>query len=574
MMDKDISKRTVIILLTLLMIFSLATAVFIGVRRNTIFVDEVWSYGLSNSVDGKCFFDWWENGELVQDTTRSIEDFFNHWMDGNFYREFVTVQKGEEFRYDIPYHYQELDVSPPLYYMLIHTICSFIPEQFSIWTGLVPNYIAFALSIPVLYLIAASLMKKKSDALAVTAFWTLSRAGLSDVNLIRMYMILTLLVLLSFLIHMKILEQKQKTVPLLIASFAVNTIGFLVHNYMYVIVFFEAAVTCIFLLYNRKLKQMFLSGITDLLSVGAAFLYFPAAVSQLTQSGYSPVGENSISRYPDFLKSFFRCVLGIDGEAAQVAGYVLAGLLLVVILPQAAIGLFSYLYETKRINFDKRSVDQLNSLNILFKSDGRSGLLKDIRTQMIICLTVVSFFSTFVLDMLGPHFALYRDRYFFIIFPLDFIVLFLCLCRFRDKISERFGSVKKIVKCIGAVLIIAIVFAANFWSRNYFLFHEKGQEDLRAMMKDQRCIVLDSYSPAFGVHDFAVYFMDADKIYCSSDYDERTKDEFKKNHDYYCWISIAYNKEEFENMLSADHEVEFKGLYFMSDDYYFTYYIK
>lgn len=85
--------------------------------------DELWSYGYANSYYQKDIYQN-EKGEAVN---------ANEWVNGDVLRDYLTVNKGEQFKYDSVYQNQINDLSPPLHSMILHTICSFFPEQFSLW---------------------------------------------------------------------------------------------------------------------------------------------------------------------------------------------------------------------------------------------------------------------------------------------------------------------------------------------------------------------------------------------------------------------------------------------------------
>ncbi len=61
--------------------------------------------------------------------------------DGHIYsgaqlwQEYIVVNKANTFDYANVFTNQQHDVHPPLYYILIHTICSFSPDSFSMWMG-------------------------------------------------------------------------------------------------------------------------------------------------------------------------------------------------------------------------------------------------------------------------------------------------------------------------------------------------------------------------------------------------------------------------------------------------------
>ena len=68
------------------------------------------------------------------------------WQDDLTILTEFTVKPGERFNYGLVKLVQSWDVHPPLYYYIFHTVCSFFPLEFTKWSGLITNLIAFLLS--------------------------------------------------------------------------------------------------------------------------------------------------------------------------------------------------------------------------------------------------------------------------------------------------------------------------------------------------------------------------------------------------------------------------------------------
>ena len=86
--------------------------IFLGTRKVGYHVDEMWNYGLANSVGS--VVPKIENGKVYQGMG-PFEDYFE-------------VRSGERFNYVSVWQNQAKDVHPPLYYCLFHTLCSFFPR--------------------------------------------------------------------------------------------------------------------------------------------------------------------------------------------------------------------------------------------------------------------------------------------------------------------------------------------------------------------------------------------------------------------------------------------------------------
>lgn len=110
--------------------------------------DEVWSYALSNSYY-RPFLETTAGWNMAY--TKEDTHYISEWFNGSVYHDYITVQKGQQFSYDSVWYNQANDVHPPLYYAIIHTICSFSPDIYSPWFALSVNYAAFILVMLLLF---------------------------------------------------------------------------------------------------------------------------------------------------------------------------------------------------------------------------------------------------------------------------------------------------------------------------------------------------------------------------------------------------------------------------------------
>ena len=67
-----------------------------------------------------------------------------HTPGTSVYDDYMKVQNGQRFDYVNVWRNQTNDVHPPLYYALIHTICSVFPNKFSKWFAAGINVICSA----------------------------------------------------------------------------------------------------------------------------------------------------------------------------------------------------------------------------------------------------------------------------------------------------------------------------------------------------------------------------------------------------------------------------------------------
>lgn len=63
------------------------------------------------------------------------------WVDSNYFRDYVEVNADTPFSFSAAFRNQINDVHPPLYYILLHSVCSLFPDHLTKWTGIGLNLV-------------------------------------------------------------------------------------------------------------------------------------------------------------------------------------------------------------------------------------------------------------------------------------------------------------------------------------------------------------------------------------------------------------------------------------------------
>lgn len=286
--------------LAVLLLLSLATMLYYGNQKEGYHVDEIYSYGLANSEylpfmhfgeqeysvkdwmleygAGESL--WMLAGNLVKDfqilkecgfqpkessiyqdyliaQENSADTKTTSWVSGQAYMDYVAVSESNTFNYASVYYNQRGDVHPPLYYILLHTICSVFPGTFSKWFGLALNIAAMLLTLTFLYRMCRDHLGGETIALVVTGVYGLSAGFVSTALFLRMYALLTFMTVVCCHIHLKIAEEQfvlkgGNRWKLVLAVLG----GFLTHYYFVLYAFGIAVVSCIWMLARKKWKEM------------------------------------------------------------------------------------------------------------------------------------------------------------------------------------------------------------------------------------------------------------------------------------------------------------------------------
>ncbi|MGN0377715.1 MAG: hypothetical protein ACI4ED_08770 [Suilimivivens sp.] len=286
----------------LLLLLQIATLCYFGGRKSGFHEDEFYSYYSTNKTAGL----------FVND---------RQWMDRDSFRNDFVVLPGEQFRYGVVKQMQSWDVHPPLYYYILHTVCSLFPGVFSKWLGISVNLIAFVPCFLLLaYLVYHTVVREENEesrkkgiilSFLTCLSWGFSAAVVSGVMFIRMYQWLTLFVLLCACLHIRAIRKKDYGLRFLIPLALTVFLGFMTQYYYIIFHFFMGAGFCFLLLKEKRIKELFAYGLSCGAGLLGAVLYYPASLSHIFRGyrGTEAVSEfsnagNTLDRLKFFLSLF------------------------------------------------------------------------------------------------------------------------------------------------------------------------------------------------------------------------------------------------------------------------------
>lgn len=263
-MKKFLVKKAALIL-ALIMICSVC--LLFCTRKEGMFIDEIYSYGLSNSFYAPYVTD--IKGGDMTDSVFTREEL----------NDYLAVTGDDAFAVGSVYYNQTRDVHPPLYYWLLNLVCSVFPGKFTMWTGLILNLIIYLVALVVLYKLALLLFKSRLAAVAGVIMYGLSTMGLSTMLMIRMYMLLTLFTLiLAYLIaRLHSGSGKGTYVLIALAIFA----GLMTQYYFVFYAFFVCAAYDIYLFVKREWRTAAAFSAAALIGVAGLVIVFPSCFDQL-----------------------------------------------------------------------------------------------------------------------------------------------------------------------------------------------------------------------------------------------------------------------------------------------------
>ena len=296
-----------------LLAIQLVAVFWLGMQKQGFHYDEYYSYYSSN-------------------VTYALVPTDMEWMDTEGIRSEFMALEGEGLGFGMVKLMQSLDVHPPLYYYLLRLVCWLSPGIFSKWQGLVINIVFFVLSWLTLAAITKEITENdKRKILAVCALFGFSPEIFSGIKFIRMYMMLTFICLLILYIHIRAIMRNKRTAigfyfPVCLLAF----VGFHIHYYFAVFLFFVAAVVSLYLFFHKESrKESFFYAGSVLAGLMVSVLLYPACLGHIFR-GYR--GTEAQDAFFDLGNIGERFSFFFDLTNEYVFGNMLVVLLLCLIL--------------------------------------------------------------------------------------------------------------------------------------------------------------------------------------------------------------------------------------------------
>lgn len=275
-------------LLIIMLVIMTGTLIYHGSQKEGYHVDEIYSYGLANSeylpfmhfgtheydvkawmleygageslgdlvrnlikdfkILKECDFRWRESS-IYQDyltaQSSSYDRYTTTWRPGQDYLDYVAVSESNTFNYFSVYYNQRGDVHPPLYYMILHTVCSIFQGTFSKWLALGINIVFAVLTMLLMYKMVKNYLGGPVMALAAVAAYAFSGACSTNVTFLRMYVMLMFFMVAACYIHLKIAHEDFALKGLNRKLLVLVTVGgFLTHYYF---VFYAALLALVYI---------------------------------------------------------------------------------------------------------------------------------------------------------------------------------------------------------------------------------------------------------------------------------------------------------------------------------------
>lgn len=298
---------------------------YFGNKKQGYYLDEYYTYTLSNG------------------TQLGIAMDMGRWNDADKFVDQLISTGDENFSFLQTYENNENDVHPPLYYFLIHFVSSIYSGKFTKWIGIGVNTALFLVAIFVFYLLAFELLQDRKITALAMCFYAFSPAIISGVMLTRMYVQLSIFVmLLSYIILLDINREKTSVKALLIPVALTGFFGFLTQYYFVIYMFFISFFYCLYLLFKKDIKRVLAYGIAALTGLVATYFVWPVSVFHIFK-GYrgKDAFANAVTLDKTFTKIFRYVILTNEN---------LYGGMLILIVIAALVACILYIKSRRKAN--------------------------------------------------------------------------------------------------------------------------------------------------------------------------------------------------------------------------------
>ncbi len=313
-MKKAIRKYWAVVLVFVIVI---SVCLLFSGRKSGMFIDEIYTYGLSNSSYAPFLRDM--KGGSIQGKIFTRSDFLDY----------VTVNGDEGFDFGSVYYNQVNDVHPPLYYWLFNVTSTLFNSGFTKWTGLILDLVIYAAALVLLYRLSVKLFHVREIGAAVVVLYGLSLLGESTMLMIRMYVLLMLwTVWLAYLIA-SLMDgfSKRGCVLTGVCLF----LGLMTQYYFVFYAFFLCAAFVFWLIAKKRYSDLKWFVPSAFIGVGLFVAVFPACLDHLF-SDKLVSGTNAVENLGNTSQYAYRLSFFFSEVRHGLKAAIIVGILCVIVL--------------------------------------------------------------------------------------------------------------------------------------------------------------------------------------------------------------------------------------------------
>lgn len=514
MEKKKLSPRISYILLALIILAGICRFSYgFFVQKEGAHSDETWSFGLANS--------YYEPYIQYSDDTSEYKNV-DTWITSDVFRDYLTVQKGERFSFGSVYHNMSCDTHPPLYFMLLHFLCSFFPGKYMFVIGFIINMAAYICLSIFMYKLLLLLTKSEIVSLIGVLFSTFSLGMLNMTMFVRMYLcVATIAIIYSYLnARLFYKEEARHKVSSYIWLGITALIGALTDNFFLPYAFATSLIFCICWCIKKDFKTLWKYILAAACGILLSIVIFPKTFTSMLGSLGISIGQgssqatgtvvNSSTRYMP-VPFQFRLALAyvnkelfgfeiFSGYKSYAGIYISCAIFIIVIIAAFMAFLF------RKDSWFIKLCGKIKSGVITFFKTFNFVTLSLVCSVLIICLS-----AAYVADLYGLGDT--GDRYIFAGLPAAMVLFVLAIWRVCTLIFRN----KQVVISIILTLVLAVsTISSNRITCTYFMECPTTMK-LENVSKDSNFIIISAAK--WMLVQYADKLLDCNEVFMTADYD-------------------------------------------------------
>lgn len=538
MEKKRISPRLSYILLALIIVAGICRFSYgFFVQKQGAHSDETWSFGLANS--------YYEPYIQYSDDTSEYKNV-DTWITSDVFKDYLTVQKGERFSFGSVYHNMSCDTHPPLYFMLLHFLCSFFPGKYMFVIGFIINMAAYICLSIFMYKLLLLLTKSEIVSLIGVLFSTFSLGMLNMTMFVRMYLCVAALALVYSYLNARLFykEETRHQLSSYIWIGLIALIGALTDNFFLPYAFASTFVFCICWCVKRDFKTLGKYVLSAACGIILSIVIFPRTFTSMlaylginfgsispevattvvnSSSGYMPIPFQFRLALAYINKELFGFEI-FSGYKSYAGIYISCALLIILIIAAFIAFLF-----------------RKDSWFIKLCCKGKKGIITffktfNFATLSLVCSVLITCLSAaYIADLYGLGDT--GDRYIFASLPAAMVLFVLAIWRVCTLIFRN----KQVVISIILTLALALsTISSNRITCTYFMECPTTMK-LEDISKDSNFIIISAAK--WMLVQYADKLIDCNESFLTADYDLDNQlekiDGHKLNGDTYILIDMT-----------------------------------
>lgn len=430
--------------------------------ENYIFGDTVGEFvqNISNFVK-QTMKDGYKSSDLYKIYRQyQTQDYQLAWKDKEDIYDYLTVNEGERFHIFSIYECNWEDVHPPLYHIMLNAVCSLFIGQMSKWFAFVVNVLALWGTCLCIYGIMKKIGMKHNGALFTVLVYGLGAGAASTAIYLRMYAMLTLMVVALVYQHICLREngynlKKRDSATLII----IIVLGYLTQYFFCVVAFALFLLTVVDMIRSKNSKKLRKYILHFGLAVLIGLCLWPFGIKHMFLRGRGTEAIENIGQTSRYLEQI-RGYLMVTGQ--QVFGNAVLGIAIGILLIIAYV-----IYRKKN-----------NSINIHL-------------TNSHYYIIIPAIFYLFVISIISPEVS---ERYVTCIFPLitmwTIFIFSQVINKYKKAIAISGLIIYSICSFIAGPVFMRIIplkekVVLNSYRENACIFVDKGENSSYQMHLDE-----------------------------------------------------------------------------------------